>query len=108
VSSKTTKAERELDPHADAELAYRRARERYELLWEEWNDEGRPTTALGGSTGRVVVPHPLFLMLQQAETQMLRAAKAFQPSHRGPDPVSKVTAQIGRSPAAKLREGKGS
>lgn len=63
-------------------------------------------TALGGSTGKTRVPHPLFLLVQQLSSQCDRLERALTKAHRGPDPVGKVKASVGRSPAAKLREGK--
>jgi hypothetical protein len=77
---------------------------RYRLAVEQWEAEGCPLTSLGGSTGRVVIPHPLFLIVQQTEAQAARLAKDLEAKHRGPDPVAKVGKSIGKSPAAKLRE----
>ncbi|MCC6743410.1 MAG: hypothetical protein IT175_06080 [Acidobacteria bacterium] len=60
--------------------------------------------ALGGSTGKSSVPHPLYLIVQQLASQCDRLQRSLSKTHSGPDPVARVKGSIGKSPAAKRRE----
>ena len=86
-------------PLEDAELAYRRAVERVEVLYAKWERLGRPETSAGGSTGRAIVVHPLIEGIAAAEALAHKLRQPLLRRHRGPEPSAVVTP----SPAAKLR-----
>jgi hypothetical protein len=46
---------------------YARAVSRADRLHTEWRRLGKPVTAIGGSTGRTLVPHPLLAAMDSAE-----------------------------------------
>lgn len=85
----------------DAEQRYRDAVALVEKLRAAWAAEGEPVLALGGSTGRAPVPHPLVRMIQEAERDADKFAKAVKGRHSGPKATGVVG--IAESPAAKLR-----
>jgi hypothetical protein len=87
----------------DAEIRYEAAQDMSARIREEWDRLGCPLTTEGGATGRAVVPHPLVKMLAEAERDCDRFERAIKASHRGPAPSAVVAADIGVSPAAKLR-----
>ncbi len=97
-----------MTPREDLELAYRRAVERVEALNAEWERLGCPPTAVGGSTGRATVAHPLIGAIAEAEALADKLRARLSKRHRGPEPKAVVQAKIGKSPAAKLREQFGS
>jgi hypothetical protein len=60
------------DPREDAVERYERAVELAERIRAEWAKAGCPLTAMGGSTGKVVVTHPLVLLLLNVERDAQR------------------------------------
>jgi hypothetical protein len=91
-------------------LLYEDALSRYEHATDlaaevraQWEKAGRPKLALGGSTGKADVTHPLVRLLMEAERDAARFGELLRPHHAGPDPVAVVGARIGMSPSAKLR-----
>ena len=84
------------------------SQERYELqvaivvqLAAEWEAEGRPTTTLGGATGRSLVAHPLLRQLQDA---MIRAERLDPARNRRQGrPVGALSAPDRAAPARVLR-----
>lgn len=89
----------------DADERYRAAVALVEKLRQAWVDEGEPVLALGGSTGRAPVPHPLIRMIQEAERDADRFAKAVKGRHSGPSASAVVG--VAESPAARLRRAAG-
>jgi hypothetical protein len=86
---------------ADAVEAYEAAVARARLLHAEWEKLGRPVLS-AGSTGQVVA-HPLLHAIAEAEVIADRLRQPLLKKHRGPEPSAVVEAEIGRSPAARLR-----
>ena len=69
----------------------------------EWREAGRPFSKESGSA-----VHPLIRVMQDADRDAARYGEALglkpeRVAHRGPDPVATMTADIGESPAARLR-----
>ncbi len=85
-----------------------RARESYELAYartcharEEWRGAGQPLVQARPSGLQTV--HPLLKALQSCEAETARRLEAARIKHRGPAPTAVVQADIGLSPAQKLR-----
>jgi hypothetical protein len=90
-----------VDPYARALEAYELAYERVCQAREEWERAGRPLVI--EHRNRMVGASPLLRVLQQAERDAARALEVIRLRHAGPDPVARVRASIGESPAHKLR-----
>ena len=86
-----------MNPHKDAEDAYRATVERVETLREEWKRAGSPLLSDGSESQPV--PHPLLRSINKAEALADRLRQRVMKKHRGPEP----RAVIGPSPAARLR-----
>ena len=90
-----------VDPAEDARLAYERSRRWAAMARAEWEREGSPFTIVhkNGTEG----VHPLWKALRETELLSDRLRERARIKHRGPAPKAVVTADIGESPAAKLR-----
>lgn len=90
---------------ADAEARYRAAVARRAQIEREWGELGSPTTALGGATGRALVPHPMVRMLQEADTLCDRLAQALTRRAAPGRPPGAVSAPDRKAPPrVKLRK----
>jgi hypothetical protein len=89
------------DPADRAREAYEVAYERVLLVWKEWVKAGRPlvvTFSIG-----VAATDPLLKTLRELELDAAKRLAEARIKHRGPTPRAVVQADIGESPAAKLR-----
>jgi hypothetical protein len=76
----------------DAQARYARAVAFADQVRSEWVAAGSPLTTAGGHSGRVVVPHPLALMLMSAEKDANRFLSACGRPGREGRPVGHHTA----------------
>jgi hypothetical protein len=76
----------DFDPVDDAVVAYSEAKERSRRLRAEWASLGSPATALGGSTGKVPVAHPLLTAMRVAEAHEAQQRELLRRRYRGPEP----------------------
>lgn len=72
----------------------------------EWGEAGRPLTIT--HPNGITSAHPLIAVMRDAEKDAARYGEAVglkpgRVARRGPDPVATIAADIGESPAAKLR-----
>jgi hypothetical protein len=72
----------------------------------EWRKAGSPL--LITHPNGITSAHPLIVVMRDAEKDAARYGEALglkpgRVAHRGPDPVATIAADIGESPAAKLR-----
>ena len=89
----------------DAEERYGAAVARRARIEREWEELGSPVTALGGATGRALVPHPLVRMLQEADTLCDRLARTLQRRAAAGRPPGAVSApDRAAPPRVKLRK----
>jgi phage terminase small subunit len=72
---------------------YARACSRLDTIRLAWTRAGEPVTAIGGSTGQALVPHPLLAALQQAEDHCHKLAASLGLT---PDGYRKVKPRAGR------------
>lgn len=89
------------DVNKDAEAAYRDAMDRLRYVKREWTKAGKPLTT-PGSRGQQR-PHPLWVMLQDAEMTAMRLRGEVRKRHSGPEPKAVIGGSLGPSPAQKLR-----
>ena len=90
-----------VDPHGDALISYCEARDRSRKLRAEWEELGSPATAMGGSTGKVLVEHPLLRAMRMAEAHESKLREVLKRRHPGPTPSGVLG--IGLSASARLR-----
>ena len=90
-----------VDPHGDALISYCEARDRSRKLRAEWEALGSPATAMGGSTGKVLVEHPLLRAMRMAEAPESKLREVLKRRHPGPSPSGVLG--IGLSASARLR-----
>lgn len=85
----------------DAEAAYRDAMSRLRYVKREWTRAGKPLIT-AGSMGQER-PHPLWVMVQDAEMTAMKLRGDVRKRHAGPEPKAVLGASLGPSPAQKLR-----
>jgi hypothetical protein len=90
------------NPEQDGIDAYSEADERARLIREQWKSLGSPVMSKG-SMGQDV-PHPLLKAMHEAEVIADRLRSSVVKRHRGPAPSAVMHADLGVSPAAKLRK----
>jgi hypothetical protein len=94
------------DRLADAVARYAHAVDVAARARSEWRDGGSPP--LITHPNGITSAHPLIGVMRDAEKDAARYGEALglkpgRVKHRGPDPVATIAADIGESPAAKLR-----
>lgn len=90
----------------DAVRRYAHAVDVADRARREWRAAGSPS--LITHPNGITCAHPLIGVMRDAEKDAARYGEALglkpgRVAHRGPDPVATITADIGESPAAKLR-----
>jgi hypothetical protein len=80
------------DPDSDAVEAYEYAIAALLVLREAWDEAGRPALAVGGSTGRSTVPHPLLREIREQEKVAAALRADLRKRHRGPAPSAVIKA----------------
>ena len=90
-----------VDPHGDSLVSYCGARDRSRRLRAEWEELGSPATAMGGSTGKVLVEHPLLRAMRMAEAHESKLREVLKRRHPGPSPSGVLG--VGLSASARLR-----
>jgi hypothetical protein len=94
-------SDRVFNPEDDALEAYAVASDRARHIRAQWRELGEPVVALGGSTGRVPVEHPLLRAMKEAEMLESRLLDVVRRRHRGPSPSAVLG--IPKSRSARLR-----
>lgn len=85
------------DLQRDAVARYELAVEIAQELRLKWEAEGRPTTTLGGATGRSTVEHPLLTLLlkwEKAASDLAKPARLARESEPGRKPVARVLSEL--------------
>jgi hypothetical protein len=91
----------EMDVDVDAIDAYCEAKARSRQLRAEWVELGSPSMTKGGSTGQVLVPHPLLASMRLAEQHEAKLREQLRRRHSGPAPSAVLG--IGLSASARRR-----
>ena len=94
------------DRLVDAVCRYAFAVDLADRARREWRSVGAPLTI--AHPNGIVAQHPLIAVMRDAERDAARYGEAVglkpgRVARRGPDPVATIAADLGESPAAKLR-----